>query len=279
MRIRCWGSRGSIPVSGKDYIRYGGDTTCMEIRSKNDEIIIVDAGTGIRRLGNLLAEEDRYVFDLLFTHAHWDHLMGFPFFKPLYSERTHMRLQGCPFAQKFVETMLNKVMSPPNFPVSYGDIGAHVEYEPVCPEFMEIDSITVIPIPLSHPNQGTGFKFIEDGRSFVFLTDNELDFRHRGGLTFEEYRRFAEDADLLIHDAEYTSEDYLSTRQWGHSLFTSALELALSSGVKRFGLFHLNQERKDREVDWMVDRCRETVAKRGGDLECFAVGADMSFEL
>jgi len=163
MYIKCWGSRGSIPISGKEFIKYGGDTTSIEIRTKDDQIIIVDAGTGIRRLGNQLIAEGRYSYDIIFTHAHWDHLMGFPFFKPLYLDQTVMRFQGCPYAQKFVESMLNKVMSPPNFPVRYDQIKAHVSYTPECPEHIEIGAVTIIPINLSHPNGGNGYKFIENG--------------------------------------------------------------------------------------------------------------------
>ena len=279
MKIRCWGSRGSVPVSGKEYIKYGGDTTCIEIRTKDDKIIIVDAGTGIRRLGIDLIDEGRYSYDMIFTHAHWDHLMGFPFFSPIYNDKTHITLQGCPFAQKFVETMLGKVMSTPNFPVNYADIKAHVSYTPDCPANFKIGTVSIIPIRLSHPNQGNGYKFIEDGHSFVFLTDNELDFQHRGGLSLEAYQEFSAGADLLIHDGEYTEEDYKVTRQWGHSLYTTALELAINAGVKQFGLFHLNQERIDQEVDKMVDKCREIIAKKSSDLECFAVGMDMVFEV
>ena len=279
MYIKCWGSRGSIPVSGGEYIKYGGDTTCIEIRSKDDHIIIVDAGTGIRRLGNRLVEEGRYTYNVIFTHAHWDHLMGFPFFKPLYLEQTNIWMQGCPFAQKYVETMLSKVMSPPNFPVRYGDIKARIHYEPVCPEHFEIGTVSLVPIRLSHPNQGSGYKFIEDGKTFVFLTDNELDFTHQGGLSFEKYKEFSVGADLLVHDAEYNEEEYRVTRQWGHSVYTTALKLAINAKVKQFGLFHLNQDRTDQDVDQMVDKCRQIVAEMGSDLECFAVGADMTYTL
>ena len=279
MKIKCWGSRGSIPVSGKEYNKYGGDTTCLEIRTRDDKIVIIDAGTGIRRLGVHLIEEGSYTYDIIFTHAHWDHLMGFPFFSPIYDEKTRIRMQGCPFAQKFVETMLTKVMSPPNFPVNYADIRASVTYTPECPEILEIGTLSIKPIRLSHPNQGNGYKFIEDGKTFVFLTDNELDFQHPGGLTFEVYEKFAAEADLLIHDAEYTKEEYTTTRQWGHSVYTTALELAIKAGVKGFGLFHLNQSRTDQEIDQMVDKCREIAGSRGSDLECFAVGTGMTFTL
>jgi phosphoribosyl 1,2-cyclic phosphodiesterase len=279
MLIRCWGSRGSIPVSGKEYLKYGGDTTCIEIRTKDDDIIVVDAGTGIRRLGNQLIEEGRYSCDMILTHAHWDHLMGFPFFKLMYLEQANIRMQGCPYAQKFVETMLSQVMAPPNFPVPLSEVTARIDYEPVCPERFEIGSVTVIPIRLSHPNGGTGYKFIEDGKSFVFLTDNELDFTHPGGLPLEAYQEFSADADLLIHDAEYTKEEYDVTRQWGHSVYTTALELAIQGKVKQFGLFHINQERTDSGVDQMVDSCRQIVSERNSGLKCFAVGADMTITL
>jgi len=279
MYIKCWGSRGSVPVSGKGYIKYGGDTTCLEIRTKDDQIIIVDAGTGIRRLGNQLISEGRFTYEMIFTHAHWDHLMGFPFFKPIYFNRTNLKIQGCPFAQKFVETMLNKVMSPPNFPVSYTKIRAHIKQIPECPERLEIGTTSVIPIRLSHPNQGNGYKFIEAGRTFVFLTDNELDFIHPGGLSFEAYQKFSEGADLFIHDGEFTEEEYRSTRQWGHSAYTTALELAIRAGVKQFGLFHLNQDRTDKEVDQIVDICREIAIKRGSSVKCFAVQSDMTLNL
>jgi phosphoribosyl 1,2-cyclic phosphodiesterase len=279
MYIKCWGSRGSIPVSGEQYLKYGGDTTCIEIRTKDDRIIIVDAGTGIRRLGNQLMEEGRFSYDIIFTHAHLDHLMGFPFFKPIYLEETRIHLQGCPFAQKYIEAMLTRLMAAPNFPVRYADIMARMRYEPSCPERFDIGTVSVVPIRLSHPNQGSGYKFIEDGKTFVFLTDNELDFTHLGGLPFPLYRAFAENADLLMHDAEYTEEEYKLAKQWGHSLYTSALELAISANVKRFGLFHLNQDRTDTQMDEMVDHCREIIAERKSDLECFAVGADMTFTL
>ena len=99
MQIRCWGSRGSIPVSGIEYLRYGGDTTCIEIRNGADDIIIVDAGSGIRRLGNALLEEERFRYHFIFTHAHWDHVMGFPFFKPIFQPQTELVMHKCPLSE------------------------------------------------------------------------------------------------------------------------------------------------------------------------------------
>ena len=279
MIIKCWGSRGSIPVSGKSYLKYGGDTTCIEIRTKSGDLIIIDAGTGIRRLGNRLVKENRRTCHFIFTHAHWDHVMGFPYFKPLYYKSSRLRMYRCPFHSKFVETILSRVMAPPNFPVKYSDIKAKMEYIDACPTDFEIGSMKVFPIALSHPNNGSGYKFIEDGRSFVFLTDNELGYTHPGGRSFADYEAFCADADLLIHDAEYTPKEYRIFVDWGHSVYTDVLRLAVGAGVKKLGLFHLNQERTDAAMDRIVEHCRQLIAGQKRKLKCFGVKSDMTFEL
>lgn len=279
MYIKCWGSRGSIPVSGKEYLKYGGDTTCLEIRTKSNDIIIIDAGTGIRRLGNLLIKENQNKYHFIFTHTHWDHIMGFPYFKPLYSNHTEFRMYRCPFHSQLVKNIISNIMAPPNFPVKYSDIKAELLYEEACPTEFEIGSVKVIPIPISHPNGGSGYKFIEDKKSFVFLTDNELGFIHPGGLPYKDYVKFSSGADLLIHDAEYTPEEYKTFIDWGHSVYTDVLNLAFEAGVKKVGLFHLNQERTDREMNKIVKNCGKIIADKSNNMECFAVGCDMTFEL
>ncbi len=279
MYIKCWGSRGSIPVSGKEYIKYGGDTTCLEIRSKNDDIIIIDAGTGIRRLGNKLIDEDRYRYHLIFTHAHWDHIMGFPYFKPLFLAKTKISVYRCPFPDNYVEKMITRIMTPPGFPVQYSNLQAQFIYKNGCPEKFSVGSIEIEPIELSHPNRGSGYKFIEDGKSFVFLTDNELGYIHPGGLEFDKYVKFTSNADILFHDAEYTPQEYLDRTGWGHSVYTDTVDLAIKASVKRLGLFHSNQERTDSELDDIVKSCRQIIKEKNHDIECFAVGSDMTFEL
>lgn len=279
MIVRVWGSRGSIPVSGKEYLKYGGDTTCVEIRSNNGDVIVIDAGTGIRRLGTCLADANDYNLHFIFTHAHWDHLMGFPFFKPLFFKKFHIHMHRCPYHSKFVENILSKVMAPPYFPVKYSEVTAQLTYPDACPMDFEIGSITVVPIALSHPNGGSGYKFIEDSKTFVFLTDNELGYVHPGGLAFKDYVDFCEDADLLIHDAEYTPGEYETFVDWGHSVYTDALDLALEADVRKLGLFHLNQERTDRQMDDIVQDCRNRIAAKGAGLECVGVGCDSEFVL
>src|SRR3972149_5651974 len=279
MLIRCWGSRGSVPVAGNEYLKHGGDTTCMEITSNNGDVIIVDAGTGIRKLGNKLLRTDKRNYNIVFTHAHWDHLMGFPFFKPVYTKRISLHLYGCPFAQASIKEILSKSMSPPYFPVNLEDLRADISYHGACSGGFDIGSIHVTPILLSHPNKGIGYKFVEEGRSFVFLTDNELTYKHPGGLDYREYLDFSTNADLLIHDAEYTREEYSVTKGWGHSVYDDALNLAVEAHVQQFGLFHHNQDRSDAGLDRIVEKCENIIADRHAALDCFAVSAGTEITL
>jgi phosphoribosyl 1,2-cyclic phosphodiesterase len=279
MKIRCWGARGSIPVSGGDYVTYGGDTTCIEIRTREDEVIIVDAGSGIRRLGNLLIQEKKDRLSMVFTHAHWDHILGFPFFKPIYRRGTAIQMYGCPLAQESIQGMISRTMEAPYFPVNFQDLQADISYHEACESSFSIQSLTVTPIPISHPNQGYGYKFTENGRNFVFLTDNELGYQHPGGLHFRDYLEFSRGADFLVHDAEYTEEEYQETRTWGHSLFTEALRLALEAKVRTFGVFHHNQERTDSALEGMVQQCRRIIGEQGAEMECFALSQETEFQL
>jgi phosphoribosyl 1,2-cyclic phosphodiesterase len=231
MIIRCWGSRGSIAVSGKEYVKYGGDTTCMEVRTDDGEVIIFDAGTGLRSLGNALHQEKIRKLHVLFTHAHWDHLMGFPFFKPLFTSGTTLNLCGYPAGKPSFRDVIAGLMSAPYFPVQLDseDIRARLRFKDLGERPFKIGGVRIRPIFLNHPNGGLGYRLEEGGRSFVFLTDNELDFRHAGGCSFERYAAFCAGADLLIHDAEYDQKDYQFNRGWGHSLYTDAVRLAMQA--------------------------------------------------
>jgi phosphoribosyl 1,2-cyclic phosphodiesterase len=279
MFIKCWGSRGSLPVSGNDFVVYGGDTTCMEIRTQADDIIIIDAGSGIRRLGLQLFKEKRKELHLLLTHSHWDHILGFPFFKPVFFSDAHLHVHGCPFTLHSVRDMLSFPMTQPFFPLNYEDIPATVDYHAINEQPFSIGSLEVTPFPLSHPNQGMGYKFVEGGVSFVFLTDNELTLKHPGARDFQDYVDFCTNCDLVIHDAEYTRADYQSRKGWGHSVYEDALDMALAANVKALGLFHHNQERTDAAVDELVQDCRRIIEEKGVSLDCFASAQNMEITL
>jgi ribonuclease BN (tRNA processing enzyme) len=252
----------------------------MEVRSDSGELLIIDAGSGIRRLGNLLVEENRCDLSMLFTHSHWDHVLGFPFFKPVFSEKTRLSVYGCSFLEEDLRERLQVVMHAPYFPIDFGLLPSTIEFAEASANTCAIRGFEVTPIPISHPNQGQGYRINQAGKTFVFLTDNELTYKHEGGLDRREYVDFCRGADLLLHDAEFNSDEYEDrTRGWGHSRWDSALELAIESGVKSFGLYHHNQDRHDEELDWIVSECRRIVAERGVDLECFAVRQDDVYEL
>lgn len=270
MRVRCWGARGSIPVCGPSYTKYGGTTTCVSVHNE-DAFIVIDAGTGIQRLGNQLVRENIKQIHLLFTHFHWDHVMGLPFFKPIYQDGVRIDIFAPQPKSGSVNELIQQLFGAPFFPKSWDDLSADIHFHPLNGNPFELASFPIEPIPLNHPNGGYGYKIIEDGKSFVFLTDNEMGYRHPEGLATSDYRQWIVDADLLIHDAEFTNEEYQKTRGWGHSSRSDALQLAIDAGVARFGLFHHNQDRTDDEVDDMVELCHQVLRKSKIELKCFAV--------
>ncbi len=279
MKIKFWGARGSIPVSGKQYIKYGGSTTCVEVRSKKDDLVIVDAGSGIRLLGKKLLKNSRDSFTMFFTHSHWDHVLGFPFFAPIYNKKTRIRIMGCSFSSDSVREIIAKTMQPPGFPVKFEEISARFEFDSVCSEGRDIGGMRILPIELSHPNGGLGYKFCEGGKTFTFLTDNELGFVHPGGRTFSDYAAFSRGTDLLVHDADYTEAEYPRRRTWGHSTWQQALDLAMRSGARSFGLFHHNQDRTDAEIDHTVAACSRLARAAGSRIKCFAVKEGQEIEM
>ena len=278
MIVKFWGARGSIPVSGKQYNTYGGSTSCLELRSRKDDLIIIDAGTGIRVLGKELIKKPHDNFTMFFTHSHWDHVIGFPFFAPIYRKETRIRMLGCSYSSDPVREIIAKTMQPPGFPVKFDEIAAKFEFASVCSIGWEVGPISIVPIELSHPNHGLGYKFREDGKTFIFLTDNELAFKHPGGKEFDDYAAFSRGADLLVHDAEYTDEEYPRRKAWGHSTYQQAVDLALKAEVKNFGLFHHNQDRTDRDIEEILVLCRARIKAAGSKMNCFAVKEGQEFK-
>lgn len=284
MRIRCWGSRGSIPVCGREYTKYGGDTTCISITAKSGDIVIIDAGTGIRRLGIHPDYSSINEFNLMFTHFHWDHVMGFNFFSPILKKNKTIKIYNSRFSSFFVEDILDDLMRKPFFPVTMGDLKAEIKFLNNPGNKFSIGSLDIETIPLSHPGEGSGYKFTENGKSFVFLTDNELGFKLPGAAgpeisEFDAYLKFSENADLLFHDGEFTPDEYPSKTGWGHSVYTKALDLAIKANVKKLGVFHINQERKDLEMDEIIDKCMDIIKQNGSTLECFGVACNTEFHL
>jgi phosphoribosyl 1,2-cyclic phosphodiesterase len=270
MQITIWGCRGSIPVSGLETSRFGGSTTCVEIRLEDGSLIILDAGTGVRRLGKKLAgESESREITFILTHAHWDHLMGFPFFAPAFGKDWIIHVRGGPIAKETLRRYLAHQMEPPFFPVSFSAMKAQFDFTHGIPKIKQVGSAEISPIALSHPNGGYGFRIEEAGKSFVFLTDNELGYVHDGGATMTDYIRFCRKADLLLHDSQYTFSEYETHEGWGHSTFRDTINLAIDAGVKRLGFFHHDPDRSDDDLNRIVAGCRRTLTERKVPLDCF----------
>ncbi len=284
MRVKIWGCRGSLPTPGIDILRYGGNSTCLEIITAAGGRLIVDAGSGIRNLGKALcAEKGEREVRFLFTHSHWDHLLGFPFFLPAYASDFTLTFCSGAHAQNTIRSFLVHQMEPPYFPVGFGSIRAKVNFlcdNPRCEDRnCRCAGIEVRPIPLNHPNGGYGYKFIEGKAIFVFLTDNELSFKHPGGPDRDTFVAFCRHADLLIHDAQYTDAEYERTRGWGHSTFADATDLAMAAGVRRLGISHHDPDRSDADLNRQVVLCQERIRLAGSATECFAVAEGLELTL
>jgi len=268
MRIKFWGTRGSIPVPGKHTTTYGGNTTCLEITLTSGRRLIVDAGTGIRPLGERLASEnDGLEIHLLITHIHWDHIMGFPFFAPVYKRSNRVLIDGFTTCMTGLRTTFDNKMGDGFFPVRFADLKAEIHYlDSLSSGRLEIDGTLIESVALQHPQGGYGFRFREGEKTLVFITDNELREDAWTGRTPEGYAKFSEDADLLIHDCQYTPEEISRRRGWGHSDYEAVVDMAVQANVGKLILFHHDPSRKDPEVTAIKTRCEQLAKEKNSNL-------------
>jgi phosphoribosyl 1,2-cyclic phosphodiesterase len=243
MFIKFFGTRGSIPVSGTSTLQYGGNTTCIYVETSTGEPIIVDAGSGIRELGAYLFQNKKSNLHLIFTHYHWDHIQGFPFFGPAYSANTSINMYG-PENEIGVKKALSYQMHIPFFPtIKLTDLPARFIFQKVKNRF-KIGKMIIQVIQNNHPNYTFGLKFIENNKSAVFLTDNELQAPHPR-TPYKKFVKFIKNANVLIHDAQYVDENYMSKLGWGHSTYNQVMKLASDGAVKRVLFTHHDPSSSD----------------------------------
>jgi phosphoribosyl 1,2-cyclic phosphodiesterase len=281
MKIKLWGTRGSIAVPGKDTTLYGGNTTCLEVTLESGRKVIVDAGTGIRRLGERLqASEDPVNIHLLITHIHWDHVLGFPFFAPIFDPTTKIVIDGYPTCMKGLRYTFDNKMGDGFFPVRFDDLKATIDYRgEIQQKPLSIDGATIDTIPINHPKGGFGYRFQEGDTTFVFITDNELPERGKNSAHRKKCIRFCEGADILIHDAQYTPEEIEDRRGWGHSDYLAAVDLGIKAAVGKLILFHHDPTRKDPEVTAIKKACEDYASKTGAKVEIMAAVEDTEITL
>lgn len=273
MQVTFWGTRGSIAAPGPDTVRYGGNTACVSVHLERGSPLVLDAGTGIRALGQAFVATGIKEMILCLSHAHWDHIQGFPFFAPAYHKECRIRVLGCPTGTKRLKQILSDQMEHTYFPVPLAALAADIRFEEFCADCEQLGSARVQAFPIHHPGGGRGFRIEEGKRAIVYLTDNELP---PPGPEWDAYVRICRHVDLLIHDAQYTDEELAIHTGWGHSSHTQATRLALEAGVKRLALFHHDPNRTDAQLDQIVQSCRAIAAGEGSPLTIIAAAEGAS---
>lgn len=287
-RIQFWGTRGSIPSPGPQTIRYGGNTPCVEVRTADGWLIMLDAGTGARELGRSLIQRANGAAirgDIFLTHAHWDHIQGLPFFGPIFQRGNHFTIWGSESVESSIARVVRDQMSPVVFPVSFEEVAATVDFRGVSEQPCHANGYEVRAFRVRHPGGALGYRFANgtgSSHALVYISDNELNptTPYESPASWRrELVEFVAGARMLVHDTMYTVEEYDHHRGWGHSTHEDAVELALDAGVEQLVCFHHKPERTDDEVDQRVEACRALVKRRGGKLEILAAAEGLTLHI
>ncbi len=294
MRVRFWGTRGSIATPGPQTVRFGGNTSCVEVRTSDGTHLVFDAGTGIRVLGDALQAQGPAPLrgHILIGHTHWDHIQGFPFFAPLFDGANEWDVYAPRgFGASLQETLAGQ-MQYAYFPVNLDAMGATLRYHDLVEGSFMIDQARVTTRYLNHTALTLGYRVETDGMVLVYATDHECHSRAAGRLGKplgqvlgnmhpgdRRHSEFVAGADLLIHDCQYTAAEYATHMGWGHSPLEYVVDLAMASGVRRLALFHHDPSHDDATVDAMVAAARQRVRDAAGTLEVFAAAEGCTVEL
>src|SRR5262245_24994600 len=294
MHLRFWGTRGSLPKPGPTTLRYGGNTSCVEVRTAGGTLIVLDCGSGAYGLGQaLLAEASGPRHGHLFiTHTHWDHIQGFPFFAPLFVPGYVWDIYGPGDLGGRLEEILAGQMEYAYFPITLGQLGATVHYHDLVEGTFTLDDVCITMRYLNHPALTLGYRLEADGVVLVYATDHEPHARPQpdqpgevpaGALPVHHEDRghieFLRGADLIIHDSQYTAAEYAQKIGWGHSPVTYVVDVALAARAKRLALFHHDPARQDADLDRVLEMCRERAAAAHSPLDIIAAAEGQTIEL
>ena len=277
MRVRFWGTRGSVPTPGPTTVRYGGNTSCVEMRTDAGTLFIFDSGTGIRELGLHLARQGGTLSaHLMLGHTHWDHISGFPFFSPAFVPGNRLVIYGARDLDRSLRDVLAGQMHYTYFPVPLGDLRADIEFTELEEGKIRIEDAVVRTHYLNHTAVCMGYRLEADGASVAYITDHEpygvVEDGLRRGFVHGGDRRlieFVRGVDLLIEDAQYTPEEYAARRGWGHGSMDYVTDVAIEAGVRRLALFHHEPTHPDDDIDRMVASSRARAGETGSQLELF----------
>lgn len=278
MLITFYGVRGSIAAPGPKTIKYGGNTSCVHVRMRCGDNLIFDAGTGIRKLGMKMTQHKEPLL-LLLSHGHWDHIQGYPFFDPIYQpERDITVCQGVEGNAVALKALLEQ-MDGSNFPVHAEDLPSRITTIQQVDEYLNVQSWTTIRKDLNHPGGGHAYRVEEDGVSFAYITDNELDPPGQPTTTYDEWVEFCRGVDLMIHDAQYVENDMPAKHGWGHSLISQVRQLAVDAQVKNLVMYHHDPERTDGELDEIATESARYFRSQNSVIGSYIAAEGLTFEL
>ena len=252
MNVTVWGSRGSLASAGPETVRYGGNTACVQVDGADGSVLVLDAGTGMRRAGAMLAGDGRPIHILL-THLHMDHIQGLGFFRPLFEPGREVHIWGPPSTTQDLRTRLTKYLSPPLFPVRIRDLASSLELHDVMSEPWTIAGFTVAAAGIVHPGPTVGYRIEAGGARVAYLPDHEPALA--GGSTTSAWTsgfNLAQGVDVLLHDGQYTDEEYDRRVGWGHSSISHAVQLADLAGALELILIHHDPDHSDYLIDGLV---------------------------
>ncbi|HXH08555.1 MAG TPA: MBL fold metallo-hydrolase [Alphaproteobacteria bacterium] len=258
MKVRLWGTRGSLAAPGPETVRYGGNTACVEVRGEDGTLVILDAGTGIQRLGATIGPEVGRI-DFLLTHLHMDHIQGLGFFEPLNRPDQEIHIWGPPSTTFDLRARLARYLSPPLFPVRLRDLPCRLSLHDVPLERFEIGSLQITAALVMHPGPTVGYRITENGVSLTYLPDHEpaLGAAHfPADADWMSGYELAAGVDLLIHDAQYTDTEYQAHVGWGHSSLSQTIAFAAKAHVKRLVPFHHDPAHSDEVLDRLFAEAR-----------------------
>jgi phosphoribosyl 1,2-cyclic phosphodiesterase len=267
MVVRFWGVRGSLPAPARENMRYGGNTSCVEVRS-GSQLLILDGGSGIRLLGEELLstwDSERIDATLLFSHAHWDHIQGLPFFAPGYSAKNHFQIFSAPDFGWRLQRALENQMSPPHFPVDLREMRGLSGVEELSTESVTLGNFHIRPAQLNHPGGCAGFRIETSNASLGYLPDHEPysgqpNEVESPAAAHRKLVEFVRDLDLLILDTQYTVDEYAQRVGWGHGCLSNSVRLAIEANVARLILFHHDPSHDDKQIDQMLETARMLAA-------------------
>ena len=273
MKVKVWGCRGSLAVPGADTVRYGGNTSCVEVRGSGGEVLVLDAGTGMRPLGLELAAQEVRTIHVLLSHLHLDHLQGLGFFRPLFDSGNDIHIWGPASPVQSLEERIATYLSPPLFPVRLAaDIPATVTFHDAPEEAVEIGGLSVRASPVTHQGPTVGYRVEEGNRSVVYLPDHEpglgVDVALQPADWLSGYD-LANRADVLLHDAQYGDDEYPGHVGWGHSAIGHVVAFAQKAAVDNLVLFHHDPAHTDDEMEALVDEAQRLWGE-GGHCVCSA---------